>query len=178
MKRVFVALLTSTLVLCGCENKAETGLSSTSNNNNDVIKLNPAYVAIDDENIKMEVTSVNKEVINAGMDSQYNRYNINFTLTNKTDKYCVDVGVAQGDGYIGPYAVDFANPSYIKPGKINDSASFSCWDARDGAEHITSLKDLLDFNGTVTVQLYEEKDGSFESHDVYSFEMSLEDAKH
>ena len=189
MKRILYVLIASALLLGGCGNKPGTSSSNTggTNNNKESIEFNPVYVAIDDQYLKMEVTSVSKEVRDAGQPGECIDYKVNFTLTNKSDKYGASVNVYVGSSSIGPYTVEFANmDTDVRPGKINDVACFTCQSAKDpdkmissdGVEHISSLEDLLAFNALVTVTICEQTDDACVVEERYKAEVSLENAPH
>ena len=180
MKRILAALLMVTLLLYGCGGK--TNDSTKIDDGREEIVFNPAYVAIDDKNIKMEVTSVSKTVAGKGTKNQFDKYDVNLKITNKNEKYDVNVYLFTDSAYIGAYGVVFSSAGGVKAGKINDSLSFSCiatGPAKNrGGEHLTSVKDLLDFNATVYVRTYEDAGGYTVTQEEYAVDVSLEDAKY
>lgn len=176
-RRILSTLLVGILMLYGCGNSAASGGSQSGTSaSDDVIEFNPAYVAIDDENVRMEITSVSKEVRNAGTKGESYEYRVNFTLTNKSDVYGAGVGISSNDGSIGSYTVVFSTGGGdVRPGKISDGAHFT---VNSESEHVTSVEDLLDFNALVRVEVFEDTGSSRTIRDSYKVEVSLKDAQH
>ena len=185
--KVLGIILSTVLLLAGCGGKTQNNMNQSQNDDNkEVIEFSPAYVAIDDTNLKLEVTSISRELTNLSRETNVYVYRVNCILTNKNEKYGATIGIPVGDGYVGQYAVTFSSPAGgVQHGKIDDSYSFSFYGSDDpsskwndsGAEHVSSLNDLLNFNATLRVQIYEDKDNSRLIHDTYRVEVSLEDAK-
>lgn len=171
LKMAAVAVMSISMAICG------SGVPSAAENE-DVINIEPAYVAIDDENVKMEITSVSKEILNEGQgDSEFVSYKINFTVTNKSEEYDADITVAGGACSVGQYTVQFGNMNTdTKAGKINDTACYvasSGYD--DGVEHIESVEDLLQFEAQVSVYMYYDDGESYNTVDEYAVDISLAD---
>ena len=122
------------------------------------INFEPAYAAVDDDHVKIEFTSLSMDIMNEGREaSEYYEYKIHYTVTNKDSEN--DIGVYCSSSSIGQYAVQFANTTgTVKAGKIDDSAAFDCisspnneaWNSK-GAEHISSVADLLDFEAELMI---------------------------
>lgn len=171
LKMAAIAVMSVSMAICGSGevNAAE---------NKEIINIDPTYVAVDDENIKMEITSVSREVLNEGQgDSEYVNYKINFTVTNKSEEYDANVSVAVGACSIGQYTVQFGNMGTdTKAGKINDTACFVASPRyNEGAEHIESLEDLLQFEAQAKVDMYY-FDGEYHNTvDRYAVDISLAD---
>lgn len=166
MKKI-ISLLVIVLALsctaCGSE-KPSVAVSPNQNSVQE-IKMEPAYVAIDDENIKMEITSVSVETMGVGTVNELTEYKVNCSVTNKSSQYDLLVSISIGDGYVGQHAVSFMNGGgNTRAGKTNDGIYYSCIDYKDdgsqnvfdteGVQHITSLEDLLQFNARVRIKQY------------------------
>ena len=172
-----LAVMSISMAVCGSGRVNAAG-------NEDVIHIEPAYVPVDDENVKMEITSVSKEILNEGQgDSEYIHYKINFTVTNKSEEYDADISVAVGACSVGPYTVQFSNMNTdTKAGKINDTACYVATKSTgitnsDGSEHIESLEDLLQFEAQAKVNMYYDDGKSHNTIDKYTVDISLADIK-
>ena len=159
------------------KNDVKIELIKESSGDRESIKLNPSYIAIDDDNLKMEIYSVSKTIRNAGSKSEYITYSIDFSVTNKSKEYDILVSTGMGEACIGPYTVVFGNSNNnVRAGKITEDAGFTVLKYTDGSfsdkgvEHIESVEDLLTFNAIVTVGLL--KDNQFV--ESYQKEISLE----
>ena len=128
-----------------------------------LIQLDPAYTVADDDNVKIEITSLTREIMNEGNENfEYKDYRINYTVTNKTEEHDLNVYIPQSSASIGAYTVQFSqNVIETKAGKINDTCYFNCIDnpngwSSEGSEHVQSVKDLLDFEAEINVGLMKE----------------------
>ena len=186
MKRI-VSLVLSCIILCSlcaCGGNSTSGQKAADSDNKQVIEMNPTYVAVDDENVKVEVTSVSSQIHNSGRPEEYTEYAVNLTITNKSDEYDVSVNIASTDACIGPYTVTFGNlQTDTKAGKINDIAAYTCIaytnnHSQDsmGVEHITSLEDLLLFNAEVEINQYYNNGQGRVTVNKYQADISLEDS--
>ena len=92
-----------------------------------LIQLDPAYTVADDDNVKIEITSLTREIMNEGNENfEYKDYRINYTVTNKTEEHDLNVYIPQSSASIGAYTVQFSqNVIETKAGKINDTC-YSC----------------------------------------------------
>ena len=123
-----------------------------------LIRFEPEFTALDDDNVKIEIFSLEKVIVNEGSENyEYNEYRVNYAVTNKSDSEDVNVYIPQSAASIGAYTVQFSqNVIETKAGKINDTCYFSCisnpngWSS-EGSEHIQSVKDLLDFEADIKV---------------------------
>lgn len=172
------------LVACGSSPSGSAPKSepmASSDNNENEIMIEPAFVVVDDENLKLEVTSVSCETYNKNTDMEWTGYYVNCRVTNKTSDYDINLGAAVGDAGVGPYTVAFGNQNNnTRPGKINDTFCFSASKnitgsspETEGVEHITSLEDLLQFYARVEVRRYD-SDGNYDWNPYY-VEFSLSD---
>ena len=161
--------------------------TSSANNNDDEkeIMIDPVYVAIDDENVKLEILSISEKKYE-GPSYEWVEYRVNCRATNKTSDCDVELSISTEDGGIGQYAVVFGNQnSTTRPGKINDTLSFSvqknikgnsAYDS-GGVEHIASLEDLLQFNANICVSIQHHEDNEIVIYKSYYHEISLADRK-
>lgn len=148
-----------------------------------IIVFDSPYTVIDDENVMVQIESVEKIVNNEGADYEFINYNVNLIIHNRNEVYDIDCSVANGASYIGGYTVDFANgDTKTKAGKNNDAAYYSCTIhtnqpevSNKGWEHIESLEDLLTFEATVNVSLYEDTGKEHKIYDRYNVDISLPD---
>lgn len=148
-----------------------------------IIVFDSPYTVIDDENVMVQIESVEKIVNNEGADYEFINYNVNLIIHNRNEVYDINCSVANGASYIGGYTVDFANgDTKTKAGKNNDAAYYSCTIhtnqpevSNKGWEHIESLEDLLTFEATVNVSLYEDTGKEHKIYDRYNVDISLPD---
>ena len=165
------------------EDIEEVGIEKAEDDSFQEIKIEPAYVALDDENAKIEFTSVSKEVMNLGTELEYTAYNVNYTITNKNAQNDLMVALEQGNTAIGPYIIDFNLSNNIAmAGKTNDTASLQAIkcksDSRSssntaGIEHIERVNDLLQFEGELLLWFTNSTDNT--TAERYEVEVSLAD---
>ena len=157
----------------------------TTENNDNIITFDPAYTVVDDENLKLQITSVQKSILNEGMkDFESTEYSINLNIENKNQEHDIDVYVSTESCYIDGYTVQFANSySKTKAGKKNDTSKFTCSIdpnneqlSSPGSEHIKSVEDLLTFDATATVSLFDYTGDAYLIVDKYPINISLADA--
>ena len=123
-----------------------------------LIRFEPEYVVVDDDNVKIEITSLTMEIVNEGNENyEYREYKVNYTVTNKNKEQDLNVFIPNAGASVGAYTVEFAqNVIETKGGKINDTCYFNCVDnpngwSSEGADHVQSVRDLLDFEAEITV---------------------------
>lgn len=188
MKKLNILLIVLLIIsLCACGNSAPSGTGSAAGGSNaddryQEIKVDPAYVAIDDENIKLEIISVSSEVFGDGKNYEYITYSVHCSVTNKSDKYDVSTTISSDGGGIGPYTVCFGNTNTdTRAGKINDTVNFNCTKnilgnnsfSSDGVDHINSVEDLLLFQARIDVRPYTKEGNTIHSHDPYYVNVDL-----
>lgn len=134
----------------------------------ETIKIDPPYVAVDDDVCKIEITSLEKESESQMLQDPITTYKVIYTATNKSDEYDLNVSLVGNGTYIGQYAVGFGveGGQSVKAGKIAES-SFTAFDNEKGSyhtegfEHLNSVEDLLQFEADLDLwQSYEEIDGN------------------
>ncbi|MDD6084521.1 MAG: hypothetical protein PUB76_00890 [Oscillospiraceae bacterium] len=164
------------------ENTGEN--ASSTDTDNQLLTFDSPYTVIDDENVKMQIISIQKETFNKGEGVlEYITYSVNLYIENKNAEYNLDCSVSSTASYIDGYTVCFGNgDTKTKPGKKNDIAQYSCTIypeneqvSSNGWEHITSLEDLLTFEATVDVTLYEDNGTTYLTVERYPVEISLKD---
>ena len=123
-----------------------------------LIRFEPEYVVVDDDNVKIEITSLTMEIVNEGNENyEYREYKVNYTVTNKNKEQDLNVFIPNAGASIGAYTVQFSqNVIETKGGKINDTCYFNCIDnpngwSSEGVDHVQSVRDLLDFEAEITV---------------------------
>ena len=145
-----------------------------------IITFEPAYTVVDDDNLKLQIDSVQKIE-----DTEIIQYNINLNIENKNQEHDVDCTVSTDSCSVNGYMVTFGNDGTpTKAGKKNDSAKYTCTIFKnngqfssDGSEHIKSLKDLLTFEATAMVKVYDYTGSANVVIDRYSVNISLADNK-
>lgn len=147
------------------------------------IRFEPAYVVLDDENAKVEITKVSATIKNKGRDEEFTEYEVHLTITNKSEENDFGFNVSTDAAAIGAYTVQFGNSdTRAKAGRINDTCTFSAYKYTNlpdrntkGAEHIESIDDLLKFNADVGAQVYQDDGSVIHTLDRYKVKFSLED---
>ena len=145
-----------------------------------IITFEPAYTVVDDDNLRLQIDSVQKVE-----DTEFLQYNINLNIENKNQEHDVDCTVSTDSCSVNGYMVTFGNDGTpTKAGKKNDSAKYTCTIFKnngqfssDGSEHIKSLKDLLTFEATAMVKVYDYTGSANVVIDRYSVNISLADNK-
>lgn len=167
LKMAAIVAMSISMAICG------SGEASAAENK-EVINIEPAYVVVDDENVKMEITSVSKEILNGGSETDYK---VNFTVTNKSEDYDANISVSVGACSVGQYTVQFGNMNTdTKAGKINDTACYMASTAySEGIEHIETLEDLLQFEAQAKVTMSSYDGESSTTADSYAVDISLAD---
>lgn len=134
----------------------------------ETIKIDPPYVVVDDDVCKIEITSLEKETESQIIQNPITTYKVNYTVTNKSDEYDLNVSLSGSGAYIGQYGVGFGveGGQSVKAGKLAES-SFDAFDNEQGSyhtegfEHLNSVEDLLQFDADLDLwQSYEETDGN------------------
>ena len=169
-------LMSLSLVGCGgsSSNSNSSTSSSTSDSNTEEITISPAYVAAENDDFKIEITSVCSEVNNPGVtDMEYISYRINYTVTNNSE-YNIDTGLSTQDASIGSTMVVVSNANQnTMAGKVNSNAAWTIDKADDnckacinseGSEAINSLDDLLSFNAQLEVEFISKENGQNVRH--------------
>jgi len=149
--------------------------STAADSGDNEIIIDPPYVVVDDDNLKMTVTSICCTDM-----TNMKSYQVHYTVENKLSDFEVETSVGVDDASIGQYTVQFSNTqNTTKAGKINDTGYFSCSVSDDstlasrGSEHITKLEDLLDFEADVMITIQKNTGSSIETHDRYLVKLSL-----
>ena len=164
--------------------EAEDTVTDSSAEGDNIINFDPAYTVIDDENVKMQIESVQRESYNEGMGvNEFITYSVNLNIENKNQEHDVDCSVSVDGAYIDGYTVVFGNDTMkTKAGKKNDAARYTCTiypenpqASSGGSEHITSLEDLLTFEASVNVTLSDNTGDAILIADRYVVDISLED---
>ena len=164
---------------------SEDTVTSNSEKDDNIIDFDSACTVIDDENLKMQVESVQKEIFNEGKGQlEYITYSINLNIENKNKDHDIDCSVSTESCYIDGYTVVFANDNTkTKAGKKNDTAKYTCTvypnneqSSSQGSEHIKSVEDLLTFEAAVNVMLYDNTGDAQMIVDRYVADISLDEA--
>lgn len=164
--------------------ETEDTITDSSTEGDNIIIFDPAYTVIDDENVKMQIESVQRESYNEGKGvNGFITYSVNLNIENKNQEHDVDCSVPIDSAYIGGYTVVFGNDTMkTKAGKKNDAARYTCTIypenpqvSSGGSEHITSLEDLLTFEASVNVTLSDNTGDSILIVDRYVVDISLGD---
>ena len=173
-------LAVSMLVACGSssqdasttDNAGTAQEENTQDTGEELLKINPEYVAVDDDNLKMTITSVGYEEL-----TSQTQYIVHYTLENKRDDVDISVDAASDACAVNGYTVEFANgDNTAKSGRINDIANFvATSDISSGFDHITKLEDLLTFEADVTVTVYKDTGSAHEVQDRYNVKINLND---
>jgi len=186
MKRLFTLLvsvfLIFSLVSCGSDSNSNTGVGTNQASGKE-IRFDPSYVVLDDENAKIEITSLSEKLNNEGTESEFTEYEVHFTTTNKSKVYDLRFSVSLGDAAVGGYTVQFGNSNNItKAGRINDTGKFVAIKytsksdgSTQGIEHIQSLEDLLKFCADASVTTFTDEGKTVHTKDWYKVSFSLED---
>ena len=162
--------------------EAEDTVTDSSAEEDNIINFDPAYTVIDDENVKMQIESVQRESYNEGKGvNGFITYSVNLNIENKNQEHDVDCSVPADSAYIDGYTVVFSNDTTkTKPGKKNDTARYICTIypensqvSAGGSEHITSLEDLLTFEASVRVTLSDNTGDAIQIVDSYIVDISL-----
>ena len=161
-------------------NLGEDITTSEVTTDDNIITFEPAYTVVDDDNLKLQIDSVQKIE-----DTEIIQYNINLNIENKNQEHDIDCTVYADDCSVDGYMVEFGNDgTQTKAGKKNDSAKYTCTIFKNneqfssgGSEHIKSLEDLLTFEATATVTLYDYTGSGNQLIDSYSVNISLADNK-
>lgn len=198
----WICALTVTLLVSGCggtksdsneetEKQTETKKETTETEetvekeaDDNLITFDPAYTVIDDENVKMQIVSLQKEESNIEESYGFIEYSINLYIENKNTEHDIDCTISTTDGYVDGYAVEFRNgDTKTKAGKKNDTAAYSSiiypnqeQSSSNGSDHIKSLEDLLKFEATVNVTLYDDTGTAMVVVDRYPVDISLSDS--
>ena len=200
MKNRIITMIICCICICGivaCGSSTDAGrteqqktneIVQTQENENvatdeNIIVFDSPYTVIDDENVMVQIESVEKIVNNEGADYEFINYNVNLIIHNRNEVYDINCSVANGASYIGGYTVDFVNgDTKTKAGKNNDAAYYGCTIhtnqpevSNRGWEHIESLEDLLTFEATVSVSLYKDTGKVHKIYDRYNVDISLPD---
>lgn len=160
-------------------NLGEDITTSEVTTDDNIITFEPAYTVVDDDNLRLQIDSVQKVE-----DTEFLQYNINLNIENKNQEHDVDCTVSTDSCSVNGYMVTFGNDGTpTKAGKKNDSAKYTCTISKnngqfssDGSEHIKSLKDLLTFEATARVSLYDYTGDAYLIVDKYPINISLADA--
>ena len=99
--------------------EAEDTVTDSSAEGDNIINFDPAYTVIDDENVKMQIESVQRESYNEGMGvNEFITYSVNLNIENKNQEHDVDCSVSVDGAYIDGYTVVFGNDTMkTKAGK-------------------------------------------------------------
>lgn len=148
------------------------------------IPIEPSYIALNDDNLMIEITSVSETISNIGTDFEFTEYRVNYTVTSNNKEYNISTNLGTTDGGVGRYTVEFMNGNaHTLPYKINDTAYYSVviytkpemGFVSNGAEHITALEDLLDFNANIEICLYEDQGSIHAVKQRYNVKVDLGD---
>ena len=178
-----LCICTSNVVIAKT-NPTETAVTDDSTKGDNIIKFDPAYTVIDDDNVKMQVESIQKEISNEGTELEFTEYSVNLNIENKNKEHDMDCTVATTDCYVDGYTVTFSySNTKTKSGKKNDTAAYTCGiytkneqASAQGSEHIKTLEDLLTFEASVSVSLYDDTGKTHNIVDRYPVDISLAEA--
>ena len=115
---------------------------------------------------------------------EFTEYSVNLNIENKNKEHDMDCTVATTDCYVDGYTVTFSNSNTkTKSGKKNDTAAYTCGiytkneqASAQGSEHIKTLEDLLTFEASVSVSLYDDTGKTHNIVDRYPVDISLAEA--
>lgn len=183
MAIAFGVLSTVFAVSCGKTEQSSTNSSADNSassqqetfaedsvNNEDFIMLEPEYVVVDNEDLKLAITSISRRKFG----EEY-EYLLSYAVENRSREYSVGVYASLGELYIGSHQVNFAiSGDKTLPQKVSDNEEIVALTDTEGIEYINELSDLFMFNGYITVELIEQTEASNVRHSCDRIGVSLE----